>query len=93
LSPIGDVASGVENVSAAYSDATVAPHEYFDQSGCIGQTEGKLRVAVYVLCNRCSQLPDFRTRVEQSLLEDAWPSTFSPVQARTGSIRLCAVSN
>jgi hypothetical protein len=28
LSPVGDVASAVENVSAAYSDTTVAPHEY-----------------------------------------------------------------
>jgi hypothetical protein len=28
----------VENVSAAYSDTTVAPHEYFDQTrcGCLG---------------------------------------------------------
>jgi len=25
LSPVGDVASAVENVSAAYSDTTVAP--------------------------------------------------------------------
>jgi hypothetical protein len=33
LSPVGDVASAVENVSAAYSDTTVAPHEYFDQMG------------------------------------------------------------
>jgi hypothetical protein len=32
LSPVGDVASAVENVSAAYSDTTVAPHEYFDQT-------------------------------------------------------------
>jgi hypothetical protein len=55
------MAPAVENVSAAYSDTTVAPHEYFDQNGCIGQTEGKLLVVVYVLCNRCSQLPDFRT--------------------------------
>jgi hypothetical protein len=30
---VGDVASAVENVSAAYSDTTVAPHEYFDQTG------------------------------------------------------------
>jgi hypothetical protein len=29
---VGDVASAVENVSAAYSDTTVAPHEYFDQT-------------------------------------------------------------
>jgi hypothetical protein len=28
---VGDVASAVENVLAAYSDTTVAPHEYFDQ--------------------------------------------------------------
>ena len=35
LSPVGDVASAVENVSAAYSDTTVAPHEYFDQTGCV----------------------------------------------------------
>jgi len=27
------VASAVENASAAYSDTTVAPHEYFDQTG------------------------------------------------------------
>jgi hypothetical protein len=33
LSPVGDVASAVENVLAAYSDTTVVPHEYFDQSG------------------------------------------------------------
>ena len=33
LSPVGDVASAVENASAAYSDTTVAPHEYFDQTG------------------------------------------------------------
>jgi hypothetical protein len=32
LSPVGDVASAVENVLAAYSDTTVAPHEYFDQT-------------------------------------------------------------
>ena len=32
LSPVG-VASAVENASAAYSDITVAPHEYFDQTG------------------------------------------------------------
>jgi hypothetical protein len=30
---VGDVASAVENVLAAYSDTTVAPHEYFDQTG------------------------------------------------------------
>jgi hypothetical protein len=33
LSPVGDVASAVENVSAAYSGTTAAPHEYFDQTG------------------------------------------------------------
>ena len=33
LSPVGDVASAVENVLAAYSVTTVAPHEYFDQTG------------------------------------------------------------
>ena len=32
LSLVGEVASAVENVSAAYSDTTVAPHEYFDQT-------------------------------------------------------------
>ena len=33
LSPVGDVPSAVENVLAAYSVTTVAPHEYFDQTG------------------------------------------------------------
>jgi hypothetical protein len=33
LSPVGAVTSAVENVLAAYSDTTVAPHEYFDQTG------------------------------------------------------------
>jgi len=33
LEPGGRVASAVENVLAAYSDTTVAPHEYFDQTG------------------------------------------------------------
>jgi hypothetical protein len=33
LCPVGDVASAVENALAAYSDTTVAPHEYFDQTG------------------------------------------------------------
>jgi len=33
LSPVGDVASAVENVSVAYSDTTAAPHEYFDHTG------------------------------------------------------------
>jgi hypothetical protein len=32
LSPVGDVASAVENALAAYSDTTVAPHEYFDHT-------------------------------------------------------------
>ena len=31
LRRVGGVASAVKNVSAAYSDTTVAPHEYFDQ--------------------------------------------------------------
>ena len=30
LSPVGDVASAVENAPAAYSGTTAAPHEYFD---------------------------------------------------------------
>src|SRR5215831_16152959 len=36
LSPAADVASVVENASAAYSGTTAAPHEYFDQTagGC-----------------------------------------------------------
>jgi hypothetical protein len=29
LSPVGDLASAVENASAAYFGITVAPHEYF----------------------------------------------------------------
>jgi hypothetical protein len=33
FSPVGDVASAVENASAAYSGTTAAPHEYFDQTG------------------------------------------------------------
>jgi hypothetical protein len=33
LRPVGDLASAVENVSATYSDTTVAAHEYFDQTG------------------------------------------------------------
>src|SRR6516225_9496267 len=33
MSPVGDVASAVENVSAAYSGTTAAPHEYFDHTG------------------------------------------------------------
>jgi hypothetical protein len=32
LRPVGAVASAVENALAAYSDTTVAPHEYFDQT-------------------------------------------------------------
>jgi hypothetical protein len=35
LSPVGDVASAVENALAAYSGTTVAPHEYFDQTAAI----------------------------------------------------------
>jgi hypothetical protein len=34
LSPVGDVASAVENALAAYS-GTAVPHEYFDQMGCV----------------------------------------------------------
>jgi len=33
LSPVGDLASTVENASAAYFGTTAAPHEYFDQAG------------------------------------------------------------
>jgi hypothetical protein len=33
LRRVGGVASAVENVLAAYFDTTVAPHEYFDQTG------------------------------------------------------------
>jgi len=33
LSPVGDVASAVENALAAYSGTTAAPHEYFDHTG------------------------------------------------------------
>jgi integrase len=33
LMPVGDLASTVESASAAYFDITVAPHEYFDQTG------------------------------------------------------------
>jgi hypothetical protein len=32
LSPLGDVASAVEHASAAYSGATAASREYFDQT-------------------------------------------------------------
>src|SRR5215471_6854634 len=32
-SPVGDVASAVENAWAAYSGTIAAPHEYFDQTG------------------------------------------------------------
>jgi hypothetical protein len=35
LSPVGDVASAVENALAAYSGTTAAPHEYFDQTDSI----------------------------------------------------------
>jgi len=34
------VASAVENVSAAYSDTTVAPHEYFDQNEGMAPSKG-----------------------------------------------------
>src|SRR6516165_7319271 len=42
LEPAGDVASAVENVLAAYSGTTAAPHEYFDHTsrwgaGCLSQ--------------------------------------------------------
>src|SRR6516225_3253560 len=33
LSPVGDVASAVENALAAYSGTAAAPREYFDQTG------------------------------------------------------------
>jgi hypothetical protein len=33
LSPVGDVASAVENALVAYSAITAAPHEYFDHTG------------------------------------------------------------
>jgi hypothetical protein len=33
LCPVGDLASTVESASAAYLGITVAPHEYFDQTG------------------------------------------------------------
>jgi hypothetical protein len=33
LIPVGDLASTVENASAAYFGTTAAPHEYFDQTG------------------------------------------------------------
>jgi hypothetical protein len=32
LSPVGEVASAVENALAAYSGTTAAPHEYFDHT-------------------------------------------------------------
>jgi hypothetical protein len=35
LSQVGDLASAVENVSAAYSDTTVAPHEFLDHTGYV----------------------------------------------------------
>jgi hypothetical protein len=46
LSPVVDLASAVENVSAAYSDTTVAPHEYFDQTGNIGRRQLTLGAAL-----------------------------------------------
>jgi hypothetical protein len=33
LSPVGDLAFTVESASAAYFGITLAPHEYFDQTG------------------------------------------------------------
>jgi len=33
LSPVGDMASAVENALAAYSGTTAAPHEYLDHTG------------------------------------------------------------
>ena len=33
LSPVGDLASAVENAWAAYSGTIAAPHEYFDHTG------------------------------------------------------------
>src|SRR6516164_7117905 len=33
LSPVGDLASTVASASGAYFGITVAPHEYFDQTG------------------------------------------------------------
>jgi hypothetical protein len=39
LSPVADVASAVENVSAAYSDTTAALHEYFDKTAMTAQEE------------------------------------------------------
>jgi hypothetical protein len=43
LSPVGDVASAVENVLAAYSGTTAAPHEYFDHT-LFPQDETKCKV-------------------------------------------------
>jgi hypothetical protein len=43
LSPVGDVASAVENALAAYSGTTAAPHEYFDHTPIFhspGEPEG-----------------------------------------------------
>jgi hypothetical protein len=39
LSLVGEVASAVENVSAAYSDTTVAPHD-FDQTKYVSTVPG-----------------------------------------------------
>jgi hypothetical protein len=38
LSPVGDVASAVENALAAYSGTTAAPHEYFDHTVIVRQS-------------------------------------------------------
>jgi hypothetical protein len=43
LSPVGDLASPVENASAAYFGTTAAPHEYFDQAGIFQQYGQNLR--------------------------------------------------
>ena len=45
LSPVGDVASAVENASAAYSGTTAAPPEYFDHTGYAG-----MRRAFEIVC-------------------------------------------
>jgi hypothetical protein len=47
---VGDLASAVENVLAAYSDTTVAPHEYFDQTGLI---EGSRRPSALAYTFAC----------------------------------------
>jgi hypothetical protein len=46
LSPVGDVAFAVENVLAAYSATTVAPHEYFDQTGARRGSGPQLHLAL-----------------------------------------------